>query len=182
MHPIMVPGHPLMIRELQPDDEGQVLELMTASEDYFVSTTGMPAAPGDVQSLYYSLPEGAEWEDKLLLVALHEERVVAVIDVILRHPGPTDCSVGLFLVHPDVRRRGIGTALCAALLAQARSEQVTRITATTPTGWEPGEGFLSEMGFIIERVGTISKVTGNRSTGPYERPVMRAYLSLANEP
>lgn len=181
MQPIMVPGHRVMLREFQPDDEGRVLELMKASEDYFVSATGMPAAPGDVQSLYYSLPEGAELEDKLLLIALYEERTVAVIDLVLHHPGPADCSVGLFLVHPDVRRRGIGTALCTALLSQARSEQIRRITATTPSGWEPGEDFLRGRGFTIEKNSAGGEDTGSRSAGPRKPPVKRAYFSLEND-
>lgn len=181
MHTITVPGSQLMIRELQPGDEGQVLELMKASEDYFVSATGMPAAPGDAQSLYYSLPAGAAWEDKLLLVAVSGDRTIAVIDVVQRYPGPADYSVGLFLIHPDVRRQGIGTALCAALLDQARWEHARRITATTPAGWEPGEEFLRKQGFTLEESDAIRQVVGNRSAGPHERPVIRACLSLDDD-
>src|SRR5258707_1120111 len=56
------------VRDLEPEDEDAVLDVYTASEDWFVAETGQPSAPGDVQSSYYALPEGSDVDDKVLLV------------------------------------------------------------------------------------------------------------------
>ncbi|MFE5737781.1 hypothetical protein [Streptomyces celluloflavus] len=44
----------IQVRDLEPRDENDVLALFGAAEDWFVAATGRPAAPGDVQSLYYA--------------------------------------------------------------------------------------------------------------------------------
>jgi len=62
------------------------------------------AAPGDVQSLFYALPEGAEPEAKRLFVVIRDGLVIGLVDVVIDHPGPNAAAAGLFLVHPDCRR------------------------------------------------------------------------------
>jgi hypothetical protein len=57
------------VRDLEPEDEDAVLEVFTASEDWFVAETGQPSAPGDVQSCLYVLPEGNDFEDKVLALS-----------------------------------------------------------------------------------------------------------------
>jgi GNAT superfamily N-acetyltransferase len=179
MEPVLLPEHELTIREVQPADESAVLEVLTASADYFTAATGLPAAPGDLQSLYYALPDGAEWDDKLILIAVSGTGVVGVIDAVLRYPGPADCSVGLFLIHPGARRSGLGAAACAVLLARAGREGIERVTATTPAGWAPGTAFLRSQGFALEEAGPARETIANRSAGPYEQPVTRAVLTIS---
>jgi hypothetical protein len=72
----------------------------------------------------------------------------------------------------------MGTALCAVLLDRARAEHIERITATTPTRWPSGEAFLRARGFTLEEAEIIREAVGNRSAGPHERPVTRAFLFL----
>jgi GNAT superfamily N-acetyltransferase len=179
MRPITVAGRHLALRELAPADEAPVLELLAACEDYLVSATGLPAAPGDVQSLYYGLPDGAAEDDKVPLVAVEGERVIALIGAVRRYPGPADCSVGLFLVAPAARRQGIGTAVAAALLDEARAAQAERVTASTPAGREPGAAFLRARGFTLTEPAAPGATVGNRSAGPRERPAIRAILALS---
>ena len=64
------PRPDLEVREFVPEDEPGVRALFAAGEDYFVAATGSPSAPGDVQSLSYALPEGAEPDAKRLLVVI----------------------------------------------------------------------------------------------------------------
>ncbi|WP_212910733.1 GNAT family N-acetyltransferase [Streptomyces sp. TS71-3] len=173
-----------VLREAVPGDEGALSALFEGCEDWFVAATGLPSAPGDVQSLYYALPEGADPDGKRVLVVEGGGGLVGVVDVVLGHPGPDGAAVGLFLLAPEVRRTGLGSELARALLERAAAEGVRRVTATVPPGWAPGAAFLSALGFTLGAEpaaadGTGSRAgTGNRRPGPREGAVRRAELRL----
>ncbi|MER6458180.1 GNAT family N-acetyltransferase, partial [Streptomyces sp900105245] len=147
---IDVPGERVLVRELGPADEGPLLTLFEECEDWFVAATGLPSGPGDVQSLFYALPEGADPEDKVLLVLERDGVVAGVVDAVRDHPEPGAVAVGLFLLAPWARGRGLGRALAASLLARAGGGTV--VTATVPPGWVPGERFLRRLGFALDAV------------------------------
>jgi GNAT superfamily N-acetyltransferase len=167
------------VRDVLPSDESGLLHLFEASEDYFVAATGLPAGPGDVQSLFYGLPEGADVRDKQILVVENPDgELVGLVDLVLHYPEPDACAVGLFLLRPDTRRHGLGSALTAALLERASAGGVRRITATVPTGWEPGRAFLTARSFTLADPEDVPGARANRNTGPRESTVLRAELRL----
>jgi hypothetical protein len=91
------PGARLVTRPADGPDEAALQALFAACEDYFLAATGLPSGPGDVQSMFYALPEGADPDDKRLLVVEADGEVVGLVDVVLRHPAQDTASVGLFL-------------------------------------------------------------------------------------
>ncbi|MFF4395713.1 GNAT family N-acetyltransferase [Streptomyces sp. NPDC001480] len=171
-----VPGERVVVREPVPADEAPLLALFEACEDWFVAATGLPSAPGDVQSLFYALPEGARPEDKVLLVVERGGVVTGLVDAVRDHPEPGAVSVGMFLLAPWARGRGLGRAVAGALLA--RAEGVSRVRATVPPGWRPGERFLEGLGFVLEEESAVGAEVGNRRAGPRERGVRRAELRV----
>jgi GNAT superfamily N-acetyltransferase len=167
----------ITIREqLEPDDEPAVLELFTACSDWFEAATGLPSGPGDVQGLFYALPDGATWDDKRLFVILAEDRLIGLVDVVLRYPDVRSCALGLFLVHPDDRRRGVGTAVARELLGQARTLGFDRVTEPVAAGLEPGDAFARSLGFTISTEAITP--AANRIVHRDERPIQRATLQL----
>ncbi len=75
------------VRDVLPSDEPGLLHLFEVSEDYFVADTGLPAGPGDVQSLLYGLPEGADVRDKQILVVEDPAgELVGLVDLVLHYP------------------------------------------------------------------------------------------------
>ena len=177
---VAVGGGPVTVREMTPEDEPGVAALFAACEDYFAAATGNPALPADVQSLYYALPEGADPDQKRLLVMCRGESVVGLVDVVDRHPDVAGCSVGLFLVAPEARREGIGTHVARRLLEEAAGRGMRNVTATCPSEWEPGLGFLRSLGFEIGPPrdapgGTV----GNRLRRPEETGLCTALLQQA---
>lgn len=163
------------MREALPADEAALIGLFEACEDWFAAATGLPPAPGDVQSLLYALPEGAAPGAKRLLVVEAAKDVVGLVDVVLGHPGPGAAAVGVFLLAPEVRRAGLGTAVVRRRLEWgAAREGVRRVTATVPVGWAPGEGFLRALGFVLDAPGAMGAGAGNRRPGPREGTVRRA--------
>ncbi|MET9907360.1 GNAT family N-acetyltransferase [Streptomyces sp. NPDC006476] len=166
------------VRELAPEDEAGVARLFAACEDYFVAATGAPALAADVQSLYYALPEGADVDQKRLLVLCRGEEVVGLADLVDRHPDAASCSVGLFLVAPDVRRAGVGTGVARRLIEEAAGRGMGTVTATCPSGWEPGLEFLRSLGFEIGAPQESTGDTiGNRTRYPAETGLRTARLT-----
>ncbi|MFE1880802.1 GNAT family N-acetyltransferase [Streptomyces diastatochromogenes] len=171
---IDVPGERVVVREPGPADEVPLLTLFAECEDWFVAATGLPSGPGDVQSLFYSLPEGASPDDKVLLVLERDGVVAGLVDAVRDHPEPGAVAVGLFLLAPWARGRGLGRALAESLLA--RAGRVPLVTATVPAGWRSGECFLERLGFTLAVAAPAPTEVGNRRAGRGEGDVRRAEL------
>ncbi len=134
----------LTLRDFTPADEPEVLRLFADCDDWFEAATGHPSGPGDVQGLFYALPEGAAFEQKHLLVA-EAEGMIGFVDLVVDHPEPGHASVGFFLVPKDLRRWGIGSEMARAL--RERFPAVTRVHAGL-SDFKPGNEFLKAMGFV----------------------------------
>ena len=135
----------LTLRDFTPADEAGVLALFADCDDWFQAATGHPSGPGDVQSLFYALPEGAAFEQKQLLVA-QAQGMIGFVDLVLHHPAPGEASIGFFLVPKDLRRWGIGREMARALAE--RFPDVTRVHVRLD-GFEPGRQFLKSLGFVL---------------------------------
>ncbi|MFI9391494.1 GNAT family N-acetyltransferase [Streptomyces bauhiniae] len=142
---VELPGERVLLREPGPADEAALLRLFEECEDWFTAATGLPSAPGDVQSLYYALPGGADPGDKVLLLVERNGEVAGLVDAVRDWPEAGAVAVGLFLLAPWARGRGLGRAVAESLLARGAS----RVTATVPAGWQPGERFLERLGFAL---------------------------------
>ncbi|MGV9564276.1 GNAT family N-acetyltransferase [Streptomyces sp. NPDC003480] len=170
-------GRRYTLREAVPADEPGVLSLFASGGAYVEAATGLPSGPADLQSLYYSLPPGADPQDKLVLVVTEDGgRVVGIIDAVRRHPAPDACAVGLFLLHPSLWGTGTGRAVAGALLDRAAASGVIRVTATVPVDWPRGRRFLASLSFRFTGPAPRGPVTANRSAGPREPVVERAKL------
>lgn len=171
-------GGAFTVREqVDPEDEPGLVALFQACEEWFVEAHGLPSGPGDVQSLFYSLPEGTEPDDKRLFVVQDDSGIVGLVDVVTRHPLADACTVGLFLIHPDVRRRGLGTAVTRELCNEARMAGVTRIVASGTEGIPSSDAFLRSLGFEVFDE-PVQYRSDNRVIHAGERPVHRAVLDL----
>ncbi|MEU5533248.1 GNAT family N-acetyltransferase [Streptomyces sp. NPDC020362] len=171
---IDVPGERVVVREPSPSDEAPLLTLFEECEDWFVAATGLPSGPGDVQSLFYSLPPGARPEDKVLLVLERDGVVAGLVDAVRDHPGPGAVAVGLFLLAPWARGRGLGRALAEGLLT--RAGETSLVTATVPAGWPSGARFLERLGFTLDPAAPAPTEAGNRRAGPREGAMLHAEL------
>jgi GNAT superfamily N-acetyltransferase len=177
---VTVEGHEGHVRDFEPADEDAVVSLFRDSADWFEITTGEPSAAGDVQSLFYSAPEGASLDGKQVLVlAAADGDVIGLVEAVTGYPGPEGCAVGLFLIGRAHRRRGWGKALARTLLTQAARADIATVTATNPVGWDAGETFLRELGFTVDETPVQrAELVGNRSVGPAGAPFRHARLEV----
>lgn len=119
-----------------------------------VATCGGPAARE-------GLPDAAVFAarppDSPVLVALLDDRIVGyLLASPLAFDG--DAPVSLWLeavaVVPNRRRRGLATALCAALAAAARSAGARALLGSTPTS-PAMAALLARVGFVAHRDGVL---------------------------
>jgi RimJ/RimL family protein N-acetyltransferase len=165
-------GAPVTLREPEAGDEAALRGLFAECGDWFGAATGLPSSPGDVQSLFYALSEGAAPEGEAVLVVAREGRGVGVVDAVRDHPEAGAVAVGMFLPAPRERGRGLGRAVAEGLLA--REVGLRRVTATVPSGGTPGERFLERLGFVVGEPGSPGAgAVGNGRSGPREGTARR---------
>jgi len=154
------------LRAFAPADAEAALRVLLADEDFAVASTGYLPAAGDLQSLFYALPEGASPDVKQILVAVADDEIVGVVDALLGWPASETVTVGLFLIHPRCRRTGIGSRVLGMGVDRMRAGGFRQVRAGCPRGWEPGERFLAGHGFAP--AAAREPVAMNRVIHPHE--------------
>lgn len=141
--------------DFAPDDADAVRDILTASEEYAIASSGNLPEGGDLQSLFYALPESADPEVKRLMVLTVDSCAVGVADVLEGWPLPDTITVGLFLIHPRHQRARVAARALDIAIDLARAGGFHRIRAACARGWEPGEQFLAHDGFVRSAAGTV---------------------------
>ncbi len=110
--------------------------LLERCADYMTLEDGAPARPQAASDLLEALPPGRRHEQKhvLGLARAAGESLVAVIDVVRDFPDEKDWFVGLVLIDPPERGRGIGAAVMRDL-----------------EGWFRGQGGVASYLAVLER-------------------------------
>ncbi len=130
---LAIPGY--FGRLLEPEDGRALQALLERCADYFELTCGVPPGPAEAQSTFTVLPEGKGYDDKFLIGIFkgsgqggsgqndssHKHsgekgcgELVGVLDVIRDHPHPAEWCLGLMLLDPCERGRGLGEHLYQA--------------------------------------------------------------------
>lgn len=100
---------------LEAEDGPLLQEMFERCGDYFEAVTGLPVGPAEAQSTFMVLPEGKGYEDKFLIGIFDYEELVGVVDAIRNYPEPAIWWIGLMLLVPERRGRGLGTIVYQAL-------------------------------------------------------------------
>jgi GNAT superfamily N-acetyltransferase len=108
-----VPGY--LIKFLDKGDSKQLQYFLERSADYFVLVTGLPINPINTQSILEDVPEGKSIEDKVLVgIYSSQDNLIGVLDAIRDHPARGDWWLGLLLIDPLIRGKGLGNVIYAA--------------------------------------------------------------------
>jgi GNAT superfamily N-acetyltransferase len=133
------------IRRFDPDEEGALQALLESDPAYAERITGAPPGPSDALSLLIGRPEGVDPADKVVLGGWEGERLVGVLDLIRGYPDADRVFVGLLLIDPSARGRGLGRELLGAIEAHRGSASVARLSIVDAnagvTGFWEREGF-----------------------------------------
>jgi GNAT superfamily N-acetyltransferase len=132
-----------MLRDLTRSDAAAVQAIYDRSGDYF-RLIGTPA--GDAVELWEGLPPEAD-PAKLSIHAVCDPEAVGVVALLRDWPRPATWLIGLLLLEPAARGRGLGRRVVAELEARARAAGADRLRIAVIPGNDPALAFWQGLGF-----------------------------------
>jgi GNAT superfamily N-acetyltransferase len=132
-------------------DDGLALDtLFEGCADFFDLTTGLPPGPAEVQSLFLALPAGKRYHDKWVISLIGRTGdLIGVMDVVRDYPDPETWWVGLMLLHPEQRGRGVGARIFRSFMHWAASHGAERVCLAVKEQNEMAYRFWRRMGFEV---------------------------------
>jgi RimJ/RimL family protein N-acetyltransferase len=106
-----------------------LIELLNKQcSDAFLFQNGTLPTEADARDTFDQFPAGCEAEDKLVIGLFDpQNRLVGVFDIIKGYRKLDEWYIGLALIVPDARGKGLGTLAHSALADYARSQGVKRL-------------------------------------------------------
>lgn len=93
----------------------ELQELLERCADFEVMVTGSPPDANAAADLLVEVPPEHSLRDKLVIGVWTDEGLTATIDLLRDFPDPHAWYLGLLLVAPEARDRGLGAAIVQAL-------------------------------------------------------------------
>jgi len=137
------------VRRLSAEDAPLLRQLGERCRDHLELHYGSPPDPEQlVRDLLSDLPPGKSLGDKVGMgVCDGAGRLVGGIDVIRDYPEPREWYLGLMVLDPAHRARGLGTRLFTALTAWLRRHEVASLRLAVSEHNEAGRRFWLRLGF-----------------------------------
>lgn len=104
------------ITQLSKQDNHVVEELCNKCSDYYILSGGALPSKDSVSALFTGLPPNKNLEDKFLLGVYKSNRLIGIIDIIRDYPTISEWLIGLLLLEPEERGKGLGTIIHEALI------------------------------------------------------------------
>lgn len=131
-----------------PAARQSVTALFDECQDYFLLVEGCSPSSVQTEDFFTGIPEGFTVHDLLLHAVIVDDKWVGVTSLLKRWNLPDKCMLGLMLLSPHVRGRGLGQAVLAELERVVRDDPAMRVlrigVVTTNVA---AIGFWRKMGF-----------------------------------
>ena len=105
---IKINGEKYIIRNLDIEDKDIIQNLCEECIDYYNIVSGEAPKKDTWKEVLEDLPPGKTYEEKYALGAFKDGHLVAVIDLIRDYPEKGEWIIGLLLIHPSERNKGLG--------------------------------------------------------------------------
>lgn len=136
------------LKKLSNNDLPQLQELLERSSDYLAFQDEEPVKPSAAQELFEAKPDGDADSDKVIFgIFLNQDNLIGVFDLIKGYSGPKTLSLGLMLLDPCSRGRGIGKRAYKLLEEWATTQQFNKIRLGVLMGNENGLRFWQSVGY-----------------------------------
>ena len=136
-------------RLLGPPDLQRLQALFERGADYFEIATGRPPAPDEAPRAFVAGPPSKAVDDKRVIGVFtgDEDTLVGVLDALTDFPDPGVWMMGMLLLDPAHRGRGLGSAVLAAYHDWAATEGAREFRTAVVAHHAPGLRFLEERGY-----------------------------------
>lgn len=100
------------VKLLDMADHEPVRQLCIRCEDYYHIVEGMPPSDGAAAEILESLPPGKKAEDKTVAGIFSKDgKLIALADIIMDYPSTGTWMLGLLLIDPRERKKGLGRSI-----------------------------------------------------------------------
>ncbi len=138
-----------MIKSFPSNDVGNLQKLFEDSKDYTKLIEGRLPQPNDAKDLLEALPSGKELKDKFVLGIYESDKLVGVIDLIKDYPEENIWFIGLFLLSPEYRGRGLGNKIYLKLKDDLMNlEKVKAVRISVAEENTKAINFWRKLGFV----------------------------------
>jgi GNAT superfamily N-acetyltransferase len=160
-------------RYLDDTDQPAIFALLQACDDFSLLSSGMPSTEQDALDLLRDYPPGIPPEQKAVLGFFDpEERLVAVLDMVIGYPHESVWFIGLLLITPDHRRKGLGQKIVTSFARWAQENKASSLMIGVLECNSAALRFWKSQGFDeVER-------TGPRTIGLMQHMVIRMRKNL----
>lgn len=145
------PDHAYHTRLLTPADIPALQTLFERASDYFEIATGRPPGRDEGQRAFVGGPPSKSVNDKRTIgVFAADQSLVGVLDAIPDWPSDGAWTMGMLLLDPVARHRGLGRAMLEAYEEWGRSAGARSFRTAVVAHHQPGIAFLEKAGFKKE--------------------------------
>ena len=142
-----------MIRRLDTvEDAAAVLGLYDRAAAYILFETGRPLHAHSAEDLFRNVAPGGDPSTSLKLGLFEDGLLMRLGDLAFGYPRSRDAYLGLMLLAPEGRGRGLGLRFLRHVEAAARERGATRLLLAALEGNHCGRAFWEREGFASPRV------------------------------
>lgn len=145
-----IPG--FRIVPLLPVDEDRIQDFLLECEDYQYMECGRPVQPGDAHAFLFDLPPGKSLDDKFTFAVEHNSRIVAILDLLRGYRVKNSWWIGLLLISPAMRGKGLGRRIVDYLVKNLSTIGVDQIQLGVLEENVMGLEFWQKMGFQLVEI------------------------------
>lgn len=139
----MGPARLYRTRPLAPPDLPALQRLFEGARDYFEIATGAGPAPDEAARAFVAGPPTKSVNDKRTIGVFSGGTLIGVIDTITDWPADRVWTMGMLLLDPEHRGRGVGTEVLGAFERWAAAEGATSLRTAVVARHEAGIRFLT---------------------------------------
>lgn len=101
--------------------------LLENCSDYFELCENTVPTKDTLSEIINEVPEGYDKGDKLVLAVSEDDRLIGLIDILKNYPGENTWMIGLLIIDPDFRGKGLGELIHRDIIELAIKEKVSRL-------------------------------------------------------
>jgi RimJ/RimL family protein N-acetyltransferase len=139
-------------KRLVPEDAEILQQLYEQCTEFALFTDGQPPSPTAAREEFDAVPEGKTTHDKYIFGLFDpNDSLVGMIESIRYYPDHKTWWLGLMMLAPEQRGKGLGSEFYRAFERWVSSQGVPRISLSAIEANESGLQFWKKMGFEVIR-------------------------------
>lgn len=140
-----------MLVPLTAADLARLSRLCVACTDFFELVEGTPGGEATAAEILGPLPTEYARGTKHVFGLARADELVGVVDLLEGYPSPREWYIGLLLLLPDDRGKGLGAQVCAEILRWIGVRGGTAVRLIVQHQNPRARVFWERMGFSLER-------------------------------